>query len=159
MSETRPLNIFVTGASKNIGREIGLFLAQTNVGNAGDLTPEIRTYPQANVIIGYRTNNPNNQRRNAKLVEAMRAAGSLAVAVQGDLVLDDDRVRIADEVGQATAEIGGLDAVVLNAAGGLEEDAPEGYGNLINNVAQVDLVDRLTPHFSERPTVVLVESS
>jgi len=156
----RPLNVAITGGSKNIGREIALYFAKTKFGRAGDATPEVRPYDVANVAIGYRTDNDNNVRRNLNLVKTMNDAGSRAVAVQGDLAKASGRFNFAEGVGGWGAELGGVDLLVLNAAGGLEEDVPEDYGNLINNVAQVDLVERMSTVMSEdQPTVMLLESS
>ncbi len=154
----RPMNAVITGGVRNIGKEIGLYLAKAEWGRAGDPSPGERNYSGANLVIGYRTEGTNTQRKNAKMIEAIEAAGVEAVAVRGDLTDDRQRAKFVRIAGEWAAERGGVDLLVLNAAGGLEEETPE-YGYLINDTAQTATLRELTPYLADEPTIMLVESS
>src|SRR5262249_22107658 len=82
----------VTGASRGIGREIAVVLADEG----------------ARVAVNYRAR-PDAA---AEVVEAIEAAGGKAVAVAGDIA---DPHAAADVVAQTRAELGGLHILVNNA--------------------------------------------
>jgi NAD(P)-dependent dehydrogenase (short-subunit alcohol dehydrogenase family) len=84
--------ILVTGGSRGIGRAMALEAA--SLGWA--------------VAVGFTTNRPAAD----AVVAAVEGGGGRAVAVQGDVVVEADVVRIFDEAEQA---LGALDGVVINA--------------------------------------------
>jgi hypothetical protein len=158
MAESIPKTIVVTGGVKNIGKDIALYGAKTSFGRAGDKTPEQRDYERAHVAVGYRSQDPSDLRRTENMIKAMQEAGSQAIAIRGDLVIPEEREGFVRAVGGWASKLGGVNVLIMNAAGGLEEEDPA-YGNEINNVAQVATVRAMIPHLAPDPTIVLMESS
>lgn len=99
MSSLKNRTIFITGASRGIGREIALLC-----GAAG-----------ANVVIAAKTAEPHAKLPGTihSVAEEVEAAGGQALAIQLD-VRDEDRVQEAME--QTVRQFGGLDVLVNNAS-------------------------------------------
>lgn len=90
--------IFITGASRGIGREIALRCARDG----------------ANIVIGAKTAEPHAKLEGTiyQTAEAVEAAGGKALPIQLD-VREESQVR--DALEKAAAHFGGIDAVVNNA--------------------------------------------
>ena len=99
MSEFKGKTVFITGASRGIGKAIGLRLAQAG----------------ANIIVTGKTDQPHPKLPGTIHTAAaeMEAAGGQALAVVMD-VRDDDSV--ADAVEAAVDRFGGIDILVNNAS-------------------------------------------
>jgi NAD(P)-dependent dehydrogenase (short-subunit alcohol dehydrogenase family) len=125
----------VTGASRGVGADIALQLAD----------------PRHHVIVNYR----EKAKRAADVVNAVRAAGGHASDVQAD-VTDERAVKamLADVAGR----LGGLDALVLNASGGLETGADAGYPMRLNRDAQVRLARLALPLMAAGGRIIFVTS-
>ncbi len=89
--------VLITGASRGIGAEVARQLAS----------------PDTHVIVNYRE---KVNRANA-VVEAIRSAGGSATALAADI---SDDVEVAAMMQYITTHFGRLDALILNASGGLE---------------------------------------
>jgi 3-oxoacyl-[acyl-carrier protein] reductase len=86
----------VTGASRGIGRAIALRLARAGFA----------------VIINYRA----NKEAAAEVVSQIQAAGGMAQAIQADIAVPGESVRLFDEAAQ---RFDGLDVLVNNAGAGI----------------------------------------
>ncbi len=98
MSTLKNRTIFITGASRGIGREIALRCAREG----------------ANLVIAAKTVEPHAKLEGTihQTAEAVEAAGGRALAIQLD-VRDETQVR--DALEKAASHFGGIDAVVNNA--------------------------------------------
>jgi 3-oxoacyl-[acyl-carrier protein] reductase len=125
----------VTGASRGVGAEVATRLAD----------------PKHHIIVNYRA----KANRAAAVVEAVRAAGGEATAVQADLTDERATNAMLTDVGN---RFGGLDVLVLNASGGLEPGADAGYAMRLNRDAQVRLARLALPLMSTGGRIVFVTS-
>lgn len=89
--------VLITGASRGIGAEVARQLAE----------------PGTHVIVNYREKTQQAQ----SVVDAIRSAGGSATALAADI---SDDVEVAAMMQCITAQFGKLDALILNASGGLE---------------------------------------
>lgn len=98
MSSLKNRTIFITGASRGIGREIALRCARDG----------------ANLVIAAKTAEPHAKLEGTihQTAEAVEAAGGRALAIQLD-VREESQVR--DALEKAASHFGGIDAVVNNA--------------------------------------------
>ncbi|HEX5588455.1 MAG TPA: SDR family NAD(P)-dependent oxidoreductase, partial [Acidimicrobiia bacterium] len=89
----------VTGASRGVGKQIAIELATRG----------------ADVVVAARTVEPRRRLPGTigETVEAVEALGRRAVAVQADVSVEDDLVKVVDT---AVAELGRIDVLVNNAA-------------------------------------------
>lgn len=128
----------VTGGSRGIGAATALALGK-------------RGY---DVTITYR----NKGTRAQEVVEAVEHGGGRALAIACDITHSADLERLFAEL---RAWAGYLDALVLNASGGLERERlaldPD-YPMRINRDAQLWLIDRALPLLRSGSTIVLVTS-
>ena len=125
MAQTERPVALVTGGSRGIGAATVLALAT-------------RGY---DVALTYR----NKAARAERVVEQARALGGDALAIGGDMTQPDDLARLLDTL---RAWRPALDALVLNASGGLEKEAVAGDANYpmrINRDAQVALAEGALP--------------
>lgn len=106
--------VVVTGASRGVGAETAVAL-----GARGH-----------DVVVNYR----EKERRAEKVCALVREAGGRAVAAGADVTAPDGPSHLLDV---AVAEFGGVDAVILNASGGLELGAEQDYAMRLNRDAQV----------------------
>lgn len=127
--------VLVTGASRGIGAEVAVQLGALGY----------------HVVVNYR----EKARRADAVVEAVRAAGGSASSVRADLVDEAAVLAMFDEV---ESQFGRLDAVVLNASGGLEWGADPGYAQRLNCDAQVRLAHLLLPLMPPRGRLVFITS-
>ena len=91
--------LFITGASRGIGREIALIAARDG----------------ANVVIGAKTSDPHPKLAGTihTVADEVRRAGGNALAIQLDV---RDENAIAAAVGEAVGKFGGIDVLVNNAS-------------------------------------------
>lgn len=127
--------MLVTGASRGIGAETA-----RRLGAAG-----------ARVFVNYR----DKAKRAEQVVGEIAEAGGTAWAVRADLT---DRYAVAAMFDQIRERCGRLDALVLNASGGMERDADPGYALRLNRDAQVHALDRALPLLPASGRVVFVTS-
>lgn len=125
----------VTGASRGIGAATAQLMAAD-----GD-----------HVVINYR----EKRTRAEKLANEIRADGGAATPLQADITDPADVTRLAADI---ASTFGKLDALVLNASGGLELGADPDYAMRINHDAQLALVDALLPHMRPGARIVFVTS-
>lgn len=134
-SEHRPQVVLITGASRGIGAEVAMQLA-------GD---------ERRIIVNYR----EKARRANDVVDAVRAVGGDASAIQADLC--DERA-VEAMLDRVKRRFGGLDVLVLNASGGMEHGADAGYAMRLNCDAQVCLARRALPLMRRGGRIVFVTS-
>jgi 3-oxoacyl-[acyl-carrier protein] reductase len=105
--------ILVTGASRGIGAEVAQHLASADT----------------HVIVNYR----EKTKRADAIAEAIRSAGGNASTLAADI---SDEAAAAAMIDSIAARFGRLDALILNASGGLELGADAGYAMRLNRDAQ-----------------------
>ena len=127
--------VLVTGASRGIGAEVAQQLAD----------------PGTHVIVNYRE---KANRANA-IVEAIRSAGGHASTLGADISDEADATAMMESIER---RFGRLDALVLNASGGLELGADPGYAMRLNRDAQRRLVQLALPMMPVDGRVVFVTS-
>lgn len=117
----------------------------------GAATAELAAKAGADVAINYRS----KARRAEQIAEKVRATGRKAAIVEADVTDPDAVSRMFDVVDD---ELGGLDILVLNASGGLEKDAGEGYAIRLNRDAQFDMAQTAIKHMNPGGVIVFVTS-
>lgn len=127
--------VVITGSSRGVGADTAKLLAQQG----------------ANVVVNYRQKAP----RANKVVKEITEAGGRAVAVQADLT---DQQSLRELFRAGVAEFGGVDAVVLNASGGMEADLGADYALRLNRDAQNDALSEALEVLPEGGRVVFVTS-
>lgn len=127
--------VLVTGASRGVGAETARILAT-------------RGY---HVVINYR----EKRQRAVALTESITTLGGSSSTVGADIT---DPEQVASMMDTLRAEHGSLDALVLNASGGLERGAAVDYAMRVNHDAQLRLVDAAMPVMSVRSRLVFVTS-
>lgn len=127
--------ILITGASRGVGAATARHLAS----------------PDRHVIIGYR----EKSRRANDVVHSIAAAGGCASAVRLDIC---DPTACGDVIRSVRDDYGRIDALILNASGGLERGADPDYPIRINRDAPVHLLNRALPLIPPGGRVVFVTS-
>lgn len=127
--------VLITGASRGIGAQTARILA-----GRGD-----------HVLVNYR----EKRRRATELTEAIAAEGGTATPLGADLADPGATTRLIEEI---TGRFGRLDALILNASGGLEQGAEPEYAMRINRDAQVRLVRMALPLLTPGGHIVFVTS-
>jgi NAD(P)-dependent dehydrogenase (short-subunit alcohol dehydrogenase family) len=127
--------VLITGASRGIGAEVARQLAA----------------PDTHVIVNYRE---RVDRANA-VVEAIRGAGGSATALAADI---SDDVEVAAMMQYITTQFGKLDALILNATGGLDMGADPGHAMRLNRDAQRRLTTLAMPLMPAGSRIVFVTS-
>ncbi len=139
----RGCNVIVTGASRGIGRNIAVLMAQLG----------------ANVVLIARSPNELN-----KVCDEIRAKGGNAFAIQADLTKESDRVHL---INQSIAYLGGIDILVNNAGvtafGEFNDSNEELLRRImeINFFAPFELIRLAIPHLersTKKPAVVNIAS-
>jgi NAD(P)-dependent dehydrogenase (short-subunit alcohol dehydrogenase family)/3-hydroxymyristoyl/3-hydroxydecanoyl-(acyl carrier protein) dehydratase len=129
--EGKPLQgktILVTGGRRGIGGEIVKKFSEAGAG----------------VVVNYVDPAFGKQKRNDALTKAVQEVGGELHFVQADITKPEDRANLLRETEQfsnreGAQKPGELYAAFWNAAGGLEEDKPEGWAELINNHSTIEL--------------------
>lgn len=127
--------VLVTGGSRGVGAEVARIAAEAG----------------ADVAINYR----NKARRAEQVADTVRALGRKAAIVQADIT---DPASVAAMYEAVRAQLGGLDVLVLNASGGLEKDADDGYAMRLNRDSQVALVKGALEVMGHGGVIVFVTS-
>lgn len=125
----------VTGASRGIGAEVAQQLAD----------------PNTHVIVNYR----EKAKRAEDIAEAVRDAGGHASTLRADISDEADATAMMESI---ETRFGRLDALVLNASGGLEMDADPGYAMRLNRDAQRRLAQLAVPMMPVDGRIVFVTS-
>lgn len=108
----------ITGASRGVGAAAAVLLAQRGF----------------DIAVNYHS----KRSRAEAVVAGVRALQRRALLVQADITSSSDAEAMIGAVGR---EFGRLDALILNASGGLEKGKPADYAMQLNLTAQVRLVD------------------
>jgi len=127
--------VLVTGASRGIGAEVARQLAD----------------PNTHVIVNYR----EKAKRAEDIAEAVRDAGGHASTLRADISDEADATAMMDSI---ETRFGRLDALVLNASGGLEMGADPGYAMRLNRDAQRRLAQLAVPMMPVDGRIVFVTS-
>jgi 3-oxoacyl-[acyl-carrier protein] reductase len=120
--ETKPLAgkvVLVTGGTRGIGKALSVRAAQLG----------------ANVVVNYR--DPGKLKRAQSAVSEIEVLGANVLLVQADVTEATDRQNLFAAVKE---KFGKLDALILNAAGGLEQDKGDDYAMRINRDSQIALI-------------------
>lgn len=125
----------VTGASRGIGAEVARQLAD----------------PNTHVIVNYR----EKAKRAEDIAEAVRDAGGHASTLRADISDEADATAMMESI---ETRFGRLDALVLNASGGLEMGADPGYAMRLNRDAQRRLAQLAVPMMPVDGRIVFVTS-
>jgi NAD(P)-dependent dehydrogenase (short-subunit alcohol dehydrogenase family) len=125
----------ITGASRGVGASIATMLADRGF----------------NVVINY-----HSKRSRAEDVAAnVQARGGRALIVQADLTKSHETSAMVSTIGKT---FGRLDALVLNASGGLEKGKPPEYAMDLNLTAQIGLVGASLPLIRRGGRIVFITS-
>jgi NAD(P)-dependent dehydrogenase (short-subunit alcohol dehydrogenase family) len=112
--------VLITGGTRGIGKAIALEAAQRGAG----------------VIITYRDSGKTN--RANRVLRVLEATGATILLKQLDITIETDRRALLQE---AKEKFGKVDALVLNAAGGLEAGKGDNYAMVINRDSNIGLVN------------------
>jgi 3-oxoacyl-[acyl-carrier protein] reductase len=127
--------VLITGASRGIGAEVAYQLGG----------------PDTHVLINYR----EKAKRAGVVARDIIAAGGSASTIAADITNAGDCERLVEQIAH---DFGRLDALVLNASGGLERGADEQYPMHINRDAPVLLTRLATPLMPAGGRIVFVTS-
>ncbi|WP_459547355.1 SDR family oxidoreductase [Nocardia sp. X0981] len=127
--------VLVTGASRGIGAATAQRLAG----------------PDTHVLVNYR----EKVKRAQTVADAITGAGGSASTVGADL---SDGTAVTEMIDHIRDQYGRLDALVLNASGGLERGADPGYALRLNRDAQVRLATLALPLIPPGGRIVFVTS-
>jgi len=127
--------VLVTGASRGIGAATALKLAE-------------RGY---DVALNYRNKGP----RAEQVAMQIGALDRRAVLAQADITNESEVIAMLRVVER---EFGHLDALILNASGGLEAGKAEDYAMTLNLTAQMIVAQNAAPLLSARGRIVFVTS-
>ncbi|MCI4674062.1 SDR family oxidoreductase [Candidatus Mycolicibacterium alkanivorans] len=130
-----PRIVLVTGASRGIGAEVARQLSD----------------PGTHVVINYR----EKRKRAISVVDDIRRRGGHASAVQADLT---DTAAVASMIAGIASQFGRLDALALNASGGLERGADPSYAIRLNRDAQLNLTHSALPLMTTGARIVFITS-
>lgn len=127
--------VLITGASRGVGAATARRLASST----------------SHVLVTYR----EKAKRAHSVVDDITAAGGSASAIRLDICDPTARDGVIDYI---RAEFGQMDALVLNASGGLERGADPDYPNRINRDAPAHLARLALPIFPAGGRIVFVTS-
>jgi NAD(P)-dependent dehydrogenase (short-subunit alcohol dehydrogenase family) len=125
----------VTGASRGIGAATALKLAQ-------------RGY---DVALNFRNKAP----RAEQVAAQMAALGRTALLAQADITVE---IEVANMMSLIARAFGQLDALILNASGGLESGKAEDYAMTLNLTAQMNVARSAAPLLKTGGRIVFVTS-
>jgi 3-oxoacyl-[acyl-carrier protein] reductase len=127
--------VLVTGGSRGVGAAVARQFAD----------------PDTHVIVNYR----EKAKRANTVAAAIRDAGGHASTIRADISDEADATAMIDSV---RSRFGRLDALILNASGGLELDADPGYAMRLNRDAQKRLAQLALPLMPVDGRIVFVTS-
>jgi NAD(P)-dependent dehydrogenase (short-subunit alcohol dehydrogenase family) len=127
--------VLITGASRGIGAEVAQQLAAADT----------------HVIVNYR----EKAKRAKDVADAIRDVGGHASTLAADISDEDGTAAM---MGYIAARFGRLDALILNASGGLELGADPGYAMRLNRDAQRRLALLAMPLMPTGSRIVFVTS-
>lgn len=125
----------VTGSSRGVGADTVRYFAEAG----------------ADVVVNFRNKAPRAEKLAAQLQEL-----GVRALVQGADLTDPESVE--GMMSAISAELGGLDILVLNASGGMEGGMAEDYALKLNRDAQLSVLDAALPLMAEGSRVVFVTS-
>lgn len=128
----------ITGTTRGIGKA-----AAIEFGRMG-----------ANIIGNRVSDTVRGASRDRQVIESVNDFGVNMDTVLADITTVEGREALVAQVKEA----GGIDFLVLNAAGGLEQDKPADYAETINIEAQHELLTALLPYIHPGGTVVYTTS-
>lgn len=148
MSSLKNRTIFITGASRGIGREIALRCARDG----------------ANIVVAAKTVEPHAKLEGTifETAEAVEKAGGRALAIQLDV---REEAQVRDALAKAAAHFGGIDAVVNNAGAigltNVEMTAPKKFDLMMGiNARAVYLVTHCAlPYLKKSPNAHVLSLS
>jgi 3-oxoacyl-[acyl-carrier protein] reductase len=135
MVESNSRVALVTGASRGVGASTASQLAK-------------RGY---DIVVNYHT----KRARAEEVASVIRALGRRALIAQADLTSAADVVSMMKTI---RLDFGHIDALVLNASGGLEKSKAADYAMELNLTAQMRVVDCALPLMPEGSRIVFVTS-
>jgi 3-oxoacyl-[acyl-carrier protein] reductase len=135
MPQTPSRIVLVTGGSRGVGAEVAQLLASADT----------------HVIVNYR----EKAKRAETIAEAIRSAGGNASTMAADI---SDAAAAEAMMESIAARFGRLDALILNASGGLELGADPGYPMRLNRDAQRRLAVLAMPLIPAGGRIVFVTS-
>ena len=135
MSKSKNHVALVTGASRGVGASVSKTLAGRG----------------SSVIVNYHS----KRSRAEDVASAVRALGQRALVAQADLTREDQVAAMMDSV---RLEFGHIDALILNASGGLEKGKQPDYAMQLNLTAQMRVVDLALPLMFRGARIVFVTS-
>lgn len=127
--------VLVTGSSRGVGADTARYFAEAG----------------ASVVINYR----NKAARAEKLVAEFAEYDGASFAVGADLTDTDS---VAAMLAEVKARLGGLDILVLNASGGMEQNMGADYALRLNRDAQVGMLNAARELMGAGSRVVFVTS-
>jgi len=127
--------VLVTGSSRGVGADTARYFAEAG----------------ASVVINYR----NKAARAEKLVAEFAGYDGDSFAVGADLTDTDS---VAAMLAEVKARLGGLDILVLNASGGMEQNMGADYALRLNRDAQVGMLNAARELMGAGGRVVFVTS-
>ncbi len=128
----------ITGSSRGIGREIAKSLALEGVEIIGNYV------------------DPKKEWRAIEIELIVESLGSKMKSVRADITEPGDRDSLLHKI--LADHPKGIDYLILNAAGGLEKDAPPDYARKINVESQLALVDTFLPHMIHGGNIIYLTS-
>lgn len=128
----------ITGTSRGIGAEITRSLATANI----------------DIIGNYK--DPNKQKRAFLIEQAVTSLGVRMHSILADISKPDDITSLVSQSLNFAPQ--GIDYLILNAAGGLEEGKGDDWAEKINIHAQLALVDNFLPYIRGGGKIIYLTS-
>lgn len=143
VKEQQPLHgklAVVSGTSRGIGRAIARSLGEAGAGVVGSYVSE------------------KSENKQESLGKEIEVSGGHFTSVRSDVTNPQDRENLLRMALNTTFSHGGIDILVLNAAGGFEKDKPYGWAEVINHHSQIALVEECLPFIRQGGEIVFITS-